>query len=160
VKNAAGAGPTVGMESHPGPAAGRFCHPSALHHWRNLDANRGLAYAQLVALLEGVPGGRFGRPGLPPPGALADVLPVGERAVAAAQVAHQDGRWVDVQYAVVPRDSQELRRAREVNVAVARAADDVLRRPGELPLLPLEGGVGELEDDLHSHLLHPFSGQG
>src|SRR5262249_41492175 len=111
---------------------------------------------QLVALLEGVPGERFGRPGFRALEGLTDVVAVEERPVTAAQVAHLDGQQVDLQHAVAPRDAQEFQGGREVNVAVARATDDAFPRLGELTLLALQRAAGEREGDLHSHLLLPL----
>src|SRR5262249_55226347 len=90
------------------------------------------------------------------PEAGGDVLAVEKGPVAAAQIAHLDGRRVDVQHAVAPRDSPELQGGREANVAVARAADDALRRLGELTPLALQRAAGECQSNLHSHLLLPL----
>src|SRR5262249_61280762 len=67
---------------------------------------------------------------------------------------------VDLQETVMPRHLHELQRRRELNVAVARAADKTPRGLGELVLAPLEGPVGEPQDDFHTHLRGSFSGTG
>src|SRR5262245_47225468 len=107
-----------------------------------------------------MPGALFAGGGKLAWAALADVGRIDERPVAAAQVAHLNSWRVDLEQAVVARHFHEFQRGGELNVAVARAANDTPSRLGELALLALERAVGERQGDFHSHLRGSFSGTG
>src|SRR5262249_32541441 len=153
-------------EAREGPDAGPpgrgLLDRLALRLGRRLDAQDGVADAQLVALLEGVPAGRRAvRSGLVARQALADLVAVDEGPVEAAQVARRGGGRVDVDLAVVPRDLHEFQAGGQLEVAVARPADDTVPRLGELTLPPLEGAVEESEGYFHCHdRLLSFAGAG